>query len=128
MLVSLPEEVAEETAGREHRLAILRSIRAWPPPHLSKFRLTLHGRAGQISMDDSQALDLPPDAYFTGDMRLVEHFREQQHKVEAFVGGLHRRLGSVSAVSLLKEQMVILIADEVMGRSAIVSLSGEGMV
>ncbi len=56
---------------------------------------------------------------FSCDMKLVDHFREQQRKVLAFAGGLQRRLGSGSVVSWLDKQMVMLIADEVLERSSL---------
>ena len=45
----------------------------------------------------------------------MEHFREQQSKVAAFASGLHRRLGAGSMVSQLDEQVLVLVADEVLG-------------
>jgi hypothetical protein len=48
-------------------------------------------------------------------VRIVQHFWEQQSKVSVFASGLHRRLGAGSIVSQLDEQLLVLIADEVLG-------------
>ena len=50
------------------------------------------------------------------DKRILRFFAAQQRKVEAFAGGLHRRLGAASKVACLDEQTLSLIADEVLGR------------
>ena len=47
----------------------------------------------------------------------MEHFGDQQSKVAAFASGLHRRLGTGSMASQLDEQLLVLIADEVLGGS-----------
>ena len=62
-----------------------------------------------------RGLGLPAEAAEWGDIEIVEHFREQQSKVAAFASGLHRRLGAGSMVSQLDEQVLVLIADEVLG-------------
>ena len=104
----------------EGRLAIGRCLRAWPPPHLREFSSS-HSRkmirdSDQCMLRDYwRVLGLPEEAAEWKDMQIVEHFREQQSKVAAFASGLHRRLGAGSVVSQLDEQLLVLIADEVLG-------------
>jgi len=150
-------------------LAIARSIRAWPLPCVSDFRMLedqaddttlrmLKNQAGDTldssseeeeerswsidferdsrrrsACDDawkklwqehnlrfSEVLALNPDDDFKNETHLLQHFQVQLHKMVAFLGGLHSRLGSGSKVSWLHPQMVMLIADEVLpGRSSL---------
>jgi hypothetical protein len=44
----------------------------------------------------------------------LDFFRVQQHKV-AFASGMHSRLGEASRASQLDEQVLVMIADEVLG-------------
>ena len=62
-----------------------------------------------------RGLGLPPEAAEWKDIEIVEHFRGQQSKVEAFASGLHWRLGAESMLSQLDEQVLVPIADEVLG-------------
>ena len=104
----------------DSRLQIGRCLRAWPPPDLSqgsyfdvgdntvcKYHSFLRGHW--------RALGLPAEAAEWRDNEIVEHFRVQQSKVTAFASGLHRRLGAGSMVSQLDEQLLVLVADKVLG-------------
>ena len=104
----------------EDVLAIGRALRAWPLPllRLSPFIYSpgmtqvLYG----IPLSTCwQALGLPAAAADWSNATTLGYFRVQQHKVAAFASGMHARLGAASGVSGLDEQMLVMIADEVLG-------------
>jgi len=46
---------------------------------------------------------------------IVQHFSEEQHKIEVFASGLHVRLGTASVANSLNQMTLVLIANEVLG-------------
>ena len=46
----------------------------------------------------------------------LDFFRVQQHKVAAFASGMNSRLVEASRASQLDEQVLVMIADEVLGQ------------
>ena len=113
------------TEAEEDGLAIGRSLRAWPPP---RFRECSKSYAsGELRLRGHwRGLGLPAEAAEWRDIRIAEHLREQQSKVAAFASGLHRRLGAGSMVSQLDEQVLVLIAEEVLGGWSLMRSGGGG--
>jgi len=97
--------------GMDDRVAVGRSLKAWPLPFLDFDTPYL-----DIGLQSCwQVLALPPEAADYHDARIVEHWRVQQAKVAAFASGMHVRLGAASHVSSLNDVALVLIADEVLG-------------
>ena len=95
-------------------LAISRCLKAWPLPLLFDFKFKVE--EWEISVGRfSHALGLPEEAKTWDNKTTLDFFRMQQLKMTAFASGLHARLGGASHVSLLNEQMLMIIADEVLG-------------
>jgi len=46
---------------------------------------------------------------------ILQHFRQEQRKIEAFASRLHPRLGAASVVNSLNEMTFVLIANELLG-------------
>jgi hypothetical protein len=114
----LLESLSLGTETEEDGLAIARCLRAWPPPHLRRpiYEFSVDGRTVEPRLQRHwRVLGLPAEADEWDDIEIVEHFREQQSKVVAFASGLHGRLGARSMVSQLDEQLLVLVADEVLG-------------
>jgi Leucine-rich repeat (LRR) protein len=97
-------------------LAIGRALKAWPLPNLVDFSF-------QVGRDDIslsmcwRELGLPAEAAAWNNAATLDFLRLQQHKVAAFASGLHGRLGAASGVSMLNDQILTMIANEVLGRS-----------
>jgi len=58
---------------------------------------------------------LPQSAGWTNNAAVLHHFRVKQHKVLAFGGGMHWRLGAASPMSSLRDTVSAHNADEVLG-------------
>ena len=91
-------------------LAVGRSLKAWPPPLLLDF-----GHRGLRLQKYVQSLSLPAEAGQWSDVMIVQHFREEQHKIEVFASGLHVRLGAASVANSLNQMTLVLIVNEVLG-------------
>jgi len=102
--------------GEDNVLTIGRSLKAWPLPPLD----SPYDFIGLKSC--WQALALPPEASVWSDAAIMQHWRVQQHKVEAFASGLHARMGAASQVSSLNVVVLVLIADEVLGGWSLLKL------
>jgi hypothetical protein len=115
---------ADEAAGAELEaemmrdvLAIGRALKAWPLP----FLVILEVRFGSFKWAEIRlsrcwrALGLPTEAAAWSNSETLDFLRVQQHKVAVFASGLHGRLGAGSQVSGMDEQVLVLIADEVLG-------------
>jgi len=91
-------------------LAVGRSLKAWPQPLLLDF-----GHRGLRLQKFVQSLSLPAEAGQWSDVMIVQHFSEEQHKIEVFASGLHVRLGTASVANSLNQMTLVLIANEVLG-------------
>ena len=110
------EEDDEPDLSDEDVLALGLSLRAWPPPLLKRIEADDVGYHEPMSLSNFwRELGLPQTAGYMSIGQTLDFFREQQCKVLAFAGGMHGRLGAASCVSWLDEQMLLMIADEVLG-------------
>ena len=110
-------------------LEIGRALKAWPLPRLHDVYPADWDPADDSGGEGMQlswcwrALGLPQEAEhwpgWTNAMTL-QLFRVQQQKVVAFASGMHSRLGAASRVSQLDEQVLVMIAEEVLGRGRLV--------
>ena len=96
-------------------------LRAWPTPALEvSIKKTPwkapNGAAQLVLQRIHQELERPADAAEWNDATTLHYFAVQQNKVGAFAFGLLPRLGAASPVACLNHQLVLLIADEVLGR------------
>ena len=105
-------------------LAIGRSLKAWPLPLLRHFELDFDVEYEDDNQVENslfstcwRALGLPEAAADWTDAMILDFFSVQHHKVAAFASGMHTRLGAASDVLLLNDQMLIIIVNEVLGRS-----------
>jgi len=91
-----------------HTLGIGLSLKAWP--------LSLLVLEYDIGLRHFwQDLALPAEARYWNDAIILNHsWHSTKHRIEAFASGMHLRLGATSSVSLLNDQILILIADEVL--------------
>jgi len=116
------------------RVAIGCALRAWPLPLLNPMLVELPVlglRTPQHKSDDVGTLalatacfdfklcwsdlGLPTEAASWDDAGILEHWRQEQQKLLAFAFAWHSRLGRASAVSVLSQQGIIMIADKLSG-------------
>jgi len=89
---------------------ICRSLKAWPLPFL--LELDCCQDIGEICC---KALMLPSQsAGWTNIAAVLQHLRVKQHKLLAFGGGMHLRLGAASPMSSLRDTASAHNADEVL--------------
>jgi Leucine-rich repeat (LRR) protein len=101
----------------EHKWDILvigGALKAWPLPSLAILEFCVGRREVALY---APSLGLPAVAAAWSNAATLDFLRVQQHKVVAFASGLHGRLGAASGVSMLNDQMLTMIANEVLGRS-----------
>ena len=101
-------------------LAIACSLRAWPSPLLHDLKTEHDDQMEQFSTC-WHVLLLPAAAVDWDNNSLLEHFQAQQQKLVAFANGLHMQLGAVSGVLGLNKQVLIMIANALLGRSLVES-------
>ena len=94
-------------------LPIALALRAWPPPLLRDMK---YMRTNLRSCWDELAL--PPECSIMDNSAILSFLGNQQDKIMVFCCGLHARLGRESPVACLNEQLLIMLADTVLGRSA----------
>ena len=100
----------------EDVLEIGRALRAWPLPLLHTVKYDHLSAQFGIRLSSSwQELALPAAGADWTNAATLDFFRLQQQKVAAFASGMHVRLGASSVVSRLHEQILVMIADEVLG-------------
>jgi len=97
-------------SSNDEIINICRSLKAWPLRFLLDFDCCQD--IGEICC---KALMLPPQSAGWTNAAVLQHWRVQQHKVLAFGGGMHWRLGAASPMSSLSDTVFVLIADEVLG-------------
>ena len=94
--------------------AVFSALKVCPPPLLAiTGSIELHS---DVLTRCWQLMALPPEAATWNNQRILHHFRTQQHKVAAFASGLHQRLGAESHVLSLNDQILVIIADDILGR------------
>jgi Leucine-rich repeat (LRR) protein len=104
--------------------AIGRALKAWPLPLLYNILNApeYYNERKYYDMirlsEFRQTLRLPAAADWTN-ARTLDFFRMQQHKVAVFASWMHTRLGAASSVLWLNEQALMMIADELLGRWAL---------
>jgi len=105
----------------QEKLAIGRSLRAWPLPKLI-FNIYTNTPAAPWEerfnwnlRDYQQELTLPPEAVQWEDATIMQYWQMQLNKVMAFACGLHKRLGEVSQVSSIDYSMLQNITNEFLG-------------
>ncbi len=109
---------------RQHANAVFGialALRSWPPPLLLDFDdYNDWSRTDCISLNTAiplQHLGLPEKAKWWDNRTILFHFRQQQQKLLAFASGMQKRLGAESRASSVDDEMLRLIADEVLGRT-----------
>jgi len=95
-------------------ITIGRSLKAWPMPLVVLYPFSI-GQFVSIGQICCEALGLPAKAARWDNMVVLQHWRVQQHKMMAFVSGLHVRLGAASPISSLTDFAIVFITNEVLG-------------
>ena len=100
-------------------LSICLALKAWPLAFLldTDFGNNCEGLGSELKQC-WRLLGLPAEAARWDTEHMLDYFREQQQKALVFANGLHARLGGASLVSQLDDNLVRMIVDELLGRSA----------
>ena len=121
-------------AVNQDMLRLGRSLQKWPLPRLR--RLEMAGRyfcrvpyeqdpAGFVYLNECwQQIGLPEEANAWSNEQILDYFRAQQKKIEAFMSGSHRRLGAESRLSRLPNDNLKTIAEMVLIRSETEEMEG----
>jgi len=115
-------------------VAIGCALRAWPLPLLDPMLVELpvlglrtpHNKSDDVGTfaiatacfgfkSSWSDLGLPTEAASWDDAGILDHWRQEQQKLLAFTCAWHSRLGRGSAVSVLSQQAIIMVADKLSG-------------
>jgi len=115
-------------------VAIGCALRAWPLPLLDPMLVQLpvlglrtpHSNSDDVGTfllanagfgfkSSWSDLGLPTEAASWDDAGILDHWRQEQQKLLAFTCAWHSRLGRGSAVSVLSQQAIIMVADKLSG-------------
>ena len=128
------ESLSVEGAGNRDMLRLGRSLQKWPLPRLRCLEMV--GRyfcrvpyeqdpAGFVDLNECwQQMGLPEEANGWSNEQILDYFRAQQNKLEAFMSGSHRRLGAESRVSRLPDDNLKTIAEMVLMRREAEEMEG----
>jgi len=127
------ESLSVEGAGNRDMLRLGRSLQKWPLPRLRCLEMV--GRyfcripdpdcVGLVHLNECwQQMGLPEEANGWSNEQILDYFRTQQNKIEAFMSGSHRRLGAESRVSRLPDDNLKTIAEMVLMRREAEEMQG----
>ena len=113
------DDYGDQALSEEDVLAIGRALKAWPLPLLNRVSGN-HGADVDFGICRQElGLPTPFDQFWhitpNTSCDSLAFFRVQQKKVEVFARRIQKRLGALSLMSVLDEQALMMIVDQVLG-------------